>query len=144
MTNITPFIRAWLVSNAGLNALTAGRVASQVEVSRGLPAIRIATTTGGPVASAQAQVDVIERWSVALYVYAGKLSDGRSDLPDTQSAWELVTSIVESAALIGTTPFTAATGERLVRAAVVSAVPGVDLDTGFARATVVLSLDIWR
>lgn len=139
MINIVALVRAWLVANPGVAALCGQRVSSSLDASDGFPAIVIGAVSGGPQSNASAQVDITERWSVALYIHAGRLSGGDSDLPNSQLAWSVAQAIASATADLTWEPFTGP-GGRLVSGCIVSAAPGVDFDTGSARATVTLEL----
>jgi hypothetical protein len=139
-----PLLRGWLIDSP-VGALCDGRVATVYVPVDGTPAVRIGNVTGGPATTAQTNLDVVEAWNVALYVHAGRRSAGRDDLPDEAAAWAVVAAIAEAVrALDGAHYVNPATGARIVAARVVSAAPGVDPDTGEARATVTLAVSVWQ
>jgi hypothetical protein len=139
MINVVALVRAWLVADPGVAALCGQRVSSILDASDGFPAIVIGAVSGGPQAIASAQVDIVERWSVALYVHAGRMSGGDSDLPNSQLAWSVASAVAQATGDLTWQPFTGP-GGRLVSGRVVSAAPGVDFDTGSARTTLTLEL----
>jgi hypothetical protein len=139
MTPIVALVRAWLVANPGVAAICGQRVSSSLDATDGFPAIVIGAVAGGPTSNASAQVDIVERWSVALYVHAGRMANGASDLPNSPLAWEVAQVIAAATGALTHTHFTGP-GGRLVSGRIVSAAPGVDFDTGSARATVTLEL----
>lgn len=144
MTNIVALVRAWLVSDFVVSDLVDDRVSSILDPEDGFPAIGIGSVTGGPRSTTTAGVDTVEDWSVALYCYGGRLNGNDSDLPDNQAAWEVVTAISYAAQNIATEHFID-DGAAIVAAQVVtSSATAVDPDTGSSRATVTLSLQVWR
>jgi hypothetical protein len=139
MTPIVSLVRAWLVADPGVGALCGPRVASSLDAKDGFPAVVIGAVSGGPQAIASAQVDAVERWSVALYVYGGRMAGGASDLPNSPLAWNVAQSVAAATGALTYRHF-AGPGGRLVSGRVVSAAPGVDFDTGSARTTLTLEL----
>lgn len=140
MTNIVALVRAWLASVTAVTTLVGQRISTVLDPADGYPAIVIGPVSGGPQAIASRNVDQVEAWQVALYVYAGKLGTGSSDLADTQTAW----AVAQAVATACTSTPVQLSGANLLAARVVTAAPGVDPDTGDARATVTLSLLIQR
>lgn len=144
MTNIVALVRAWLVADFAVAALVDDRVSSILDPEDGFPAIGIGSVTGGPRSTTTTGVDSVEDWSVALYCYGGRLGTGDDDLPDTQAAWEVATAVSFAAQSLTTEHFMA-DGAAIVAAQVVTTSPtAVDPDTGSSRATVTLSLQVWR
>lgn len=143
MTNIVPLVRAWLVADGGVTALCGPRVSSSLDTSDPYPAIVIGAVSGGPASIAAAQVHTIERWSVALYIFGGRLAGGSSDLPDTQSAWVCAQAVTAATASLDTSHFHGADG-RIVSGRVMSAAPGIDFDTNSSRVTLTLELVVVR
>lgn len=139
MTNIVALVRAWLLADAVLYELTDERISSLFDPADGYPAVAIGATTGSPRSTGQAGVDVVEDWQVALYCYGGRIGD----MPDTQAAWAVASAVVDAAAEVRR-PVDTAYG-RIASVRVLSANPtATDPDTGSARATVTLALQVWR
>jgi hypothetical protein len=139
MTPITALIRAWLMSQPAVTAVVADRIAPVADTSG--PSVVIGPVSGGPQSTASATVDAVETWNVALYCHTPR---GRADQPPSSAAWTLARTVVDAAAALDRSPFTAGDGTRIVRARVVTAVPTTDPDTGDARATVTLAVTVWR
>lgn len=143
MTNIVALVRAWLAGDSGVAALCGPRVSSTLDPADGFPAIVIGAVSGGPQSIASAQVDRVERWSIALYVHAGRLAGGASDLPDSQTAWDAAQAAVAAVKSLDVTPYDGPLG-CIAAGRVVSVAPGRDFDTGNARVTVTLELLVVR
>jgi hypothetical protein len=142
-TFITPLVRAWLNDGPAGDA-TAGRISTIFEPMDGVPAIHIGAVNGGPGYNASTNLDVIEAWQVALYIHGGRLNDGLNDLPDDQATWSVVDAIASSCRELDAQHYLHADGARIVAARVVSLAPGVDPDTGEARATMTLAVSVWQ
>ena len=142
MTNITALVRAWLVAGP-VSDVCGERVATVFDPADGVPALRIGQVTGGPGTTAFTNIDIVETWQVALYVHAGRLAGGFDDLPDDGSAWSVIAAVADACRDIDWEHFEH-DGARIAGARVVSAAPGVDPDTGDARATITLALSVWQ
>ncbi len=144
MTPIVPLLRAWLLDSP-VGEITEGRIATVYVPVDGTPAVRIGNVNGGPATTAQTSLDVVETWSVALYVHAGRRAGGLDDLPDEAAAWDAVAAIADAVRGLDAEHFVQpATGARIVAARIVSAATGVNPDTGEARATVTLAVNVWQ
>lgn len=144
MTNIVALVRSWLIANLAVADLVEERISTVLDPEDGYPAIVIGATAGGPRTDASAGVDAVEDWSIALYCFGGRLAGGDADLPDNATAWAVAQAIGFATASI-TSEHYITNDAAIVSARIVSSSPsGVDPDTGSARATVTLALQVWR
>jgi hypothetical protein len=140
MTHITALIRTWLAADSVVSSLCGDRIAALVEPSMDRPAIVIGALSGGPRSTPSRTVDVVEDWNVALYVLAGRKDGGKSDLPNTILAMDVMRAVAGCAAQIIDHPFVDASGSRIAAVSVVSASPAIDPDTNEGRATITLQV----
>lgn len=140
ITDPAVLTRAWLTSVGSVAALVAGRVGVSTDADAKMPAVLIASATGGPTYTAAG--DSGKRvWTVTLWCLAGRLNDGASDLPDTATAWAVANAIVGACADLVGNPFEY-TPARIVDAEPLSVTAATEPTTGWARTTCTVRLTV--
>ena len=142
-TPIPQLMISYLGSLSAVTSRVATRISTTLQPERGFPAILVGAVNGGPLTTPAANVDLVERWTVPLYCYAGRRDGGLGDLPDYPAAWDLASAISSELHELDFGHFETETAE-IVAARIISTSPSLDSSGGYARVLLSLEVQVWR